>query len=633
MDFIRALPIEILHEVYKYQGYDGTELLKHICGFIRRIEGKPLLTGLVIMDKELYCKNILLKITTMVVDSQFEAKSFVAVERMANLFNEACLMRLDLCYKDLDVGKVVEQSKKALNVTSWLMSVGQSEMMPLPLLFELLLSSMPMQKLIMVKPKHWCWQFFAKGRKQPRQSANSARLQTVDMLVRWLITLRFINCKSVQKIGPEARKTIENLAGIKKKTEEPPASKVSKRSGSSFSSYQASSQSIASYFDQITEEEQAEFDIFDKSIRHRLILIIPGKHKIIALVTDHAANMRLAWELLSVDYPWILFEGCKAHMVTWQPMILANVQVLSTASKTEKIPSLVLKETQATTSGRTRMFQLPEPTRWSTYATLISDVSDNEDCLKSAVWNANITGIPSLSAQAKDLQQLVCNNEAFWTRVSSINALLSPLAKAIKSIEGSMILSNRREFGRTDITYLMDMLEPNLKPNLEPNLRNLTQEEVQAAMNLLSNKVSKNPAFIARENEVNNDQASAVEKQNGNIRRGTAQVCMDALRATPPLTVSHSGRASTRTRCSQLSTRRFNSSKSLPPQLKGIGRRAAIHTKVRNRLHVEMVSKLTFIKHNLLLEHKDLFKKPSSQEKLEEEFEENANQESNCLMI
>uniref|UniRef100_A0A915DT60 Uncharacterized protein n=1 Tax=Ditylenchus dipsaci TaxID=166011 RepID=A0A915DT60_9BILA len=114
MDFIRALPIEILREVYKYQGYDGTELLKHICGLIRRIEGKATTDrGLVTLDKELYYHKITGKITTMVVDSQFEAESFVAVERMANLFNEACLMRLGRCYKDLDVDKVVEQSKNS----------------------------------------------------------------------------------------------------------------------------------------------------------------------------------------------------------------------------------------------------------------------------------------------------------------------------------------------------------------------------------------------------------------------------------------------------------------------------------------------------------------------------------------
>lgn len=40
-----------------------------------------------------------------------------------------------------------------------------------------------------------------------------------------------------------------------------------------------------------------------------------GKHKVVAVVTDHAANMRKAWDLLSIKYPWILFEGCKGHMV------------------------------------------------------------------------------------------------------------------------------------------------------------------------------------------------------------------------------------------------------------------------------------------------------------------------------
>uniref|UniRef100_A0A915DND7 Uncharacterized protein n=1 Tax=Ditylenchus dipsaci TaxID=166011 RepID=A0A915DND7_9BILA len=71
---------------------------------------------------------------------------------------------------------------------------------------------------------------------------------------------------------------------------------------------------------------------------------------------------------------------------------------------------------------------------------------------------------------------------------------LSP-AISIKSQRRSKPNSTFGQFGRTDITYLMDMLEPSDRG------RNLTQEEVQAAMNLLSNKVSKNPAFIARENE------------------------------------------------------------------------------------------------------------------------------------
>jgi len=40
-----------------------------------------------------------------------------------------------------------------------------------------------------------------------------------------------------------------------------------------------------------------------------------GARKVIALVTDNAANMKKAWRLLNEMFPWILFEGCKAHSI------------------------------------------------------------------------------------------------------------------------------------------------------------------------------------------------------------------------------------------------------------------------------------------------------------------------------
>uniref|UniRef100_A0A915EPV0 BED-type domain-containing protein n=1 Tax=Ditylenchus dipsaci TaxID=166011 RepID=A0A915EPV0_9BILA len=220
----------------------------------------------------------------------------------------------------------------------------------------------------MVKPKHWCWQFFAKGKETTKaicKFCSASNRGHAGEMAHHLTN----QCK---KIGPEARKTIENLAGIKKKTEEPPASKVSKRGGSSFSSYQASSQSIASYFDQITEEEQAEFDIW-------------------------------------------------------------------------------------------------------------------------AIWAHGYN------------------------------------------------------------------------------------EEVQAAMNLLSNKVSKNPAFIARENEIMIELAQW-RSRTGIFAEGQRKFAWDALRATPPVDGLTFWTGFYSDRCSQLSTRRFNSSKSLPPQLKGIGRSGLLST-------------------------------------------------------
>uniref|UniRef100_A0A915EAQ0 Uncharacterized protein n=1 Tax=Ditylenchus dipsaci TaxID=166011 RepID=A0A915EAQ0_9BILA len=122
------------------------------------------------------------------------------------------------------------------------------------------------------------------------------------------------------------------------------------------------------------------------------------------------------------------------------------------------------------------------------------------------------------------------------------------------------ILKNRREFGRTDVTYLMDLLEPNNRGQY------LSQLEVQAATDLLANKISKNPAFITRENEI------MIELAKWRGRTG--------------------------------------------------------------KLEVEMASKLTFTKQNLMLEHADLFNKSSRRDASveEEEFgaeelEENANED------
>jgi hypothetical protein len=38
-----------------------------------------------------------------------------------------------------------------------------------------------------------------------------------------------------------------------------------------------------------------------------------GQHKVVALITDNAPNMKAAWKLLSEKFPWMLFEECKMH--------------------------------------------------------------------------------------------------------------------------------------------------------------------------------------------------------------------------------------------------------------------------------------------------------------------------------
>uniref|UniRef100_A0A915CZP7 DUF659 domain-containing protein n=1 Tax=Ditylenchus dipsaci TaxID=166011 RepID=A0A915CZP7_9BILA len=49
-----------------------------------------------------------------------------------------------------------------------------------------------------------------------------------------------------------------------------------------------------------------------------------GQNKVVAVVTDHAANMKKAWEILATKYPWILFKGCKTHMINLAAKDLAE---------------------------------------------------------------------------------------------------------------------------------------------------------------------------------------------------------------------------------------------------------------------------------------------------------------------
>uniref|UniRef100_A0A915CQU1 Uncharacterized protein n=1 Tax=Ditylenchus dipsaci TaxID=166011 RepID=A0A915CQU1_9BILA len=85
--------------------------------------------------------------------------------------------------------------------------------------------------------------------------------------------------------------------------------------------------------------------------------------------------------------------------------------------------------------GSSTLLQLPIKTRWGTYSTLVSSISANEACLKSAVWDA---GLP-VDDMLRDLRQLLCSDNFFWPRLEKTRNILRPLADTITQIEGNEI--------------------------------------------------------------------------------------------------------------------------------------------------------------------------------------------------
>jgi hypothetical protein len=48
-----------------------------------------------------------------------------------------------------------------------------------------------------------------------------------------------------------------------------------------------------------------------------------------ALITDNAPNMKASWKLLGKEYPWMIFEGCKAHGIDLAAKDLCKLEFIS----------------------------------------------------------------------------------------------------------------------------------------------------------------------------------------------------------------------------------------------------------------------------------------------------------------
>uniref|UniRef100_A0A915DZE5 FeS cluster biogenesis domain-containing protein n=1 Tax=Ditylenchus dipsaci TaxID=166011 RepID=A0A915DZE5_9BILA len=72
-------------------------------------------------------------------------------------------------------------------------------------------------------------------------------------------------------------------------------------------------------------------------------------------------------------------------------------------------------------------------TRWGTYAELVSSISANEACLKSAVWDASLP----VDDVLRNLRVLLCSDEFFWPTLNRTKEILKPLADSITRIKGN----------------------------------------------------------------------------------------------------------------------------------------------------------------------------------------------------
>jgi len=168
-----------------------------------------------------------------------------------------------------------------------------------------------------------------------------------------------------------------------------------------------------------------------------------GSHKVFALVTDNAANMKAAWVIVKDTFPHITPIGCAAHGLN---LLLGDIMGLQTMQTLYKKAKKVVKHVKnrqvisATFSAKqkqkkkaTTSLQLPSKTRWGGTVIMYNSLVEGKESLQE------LAIMESLDVDA-DIRKVLLDNDVFWARIINSLKVLEPVASAIEKIESDEAL-------------------------------------------------------------------------------------------------------------------------------------------------------------------------------------------------
>ena len=88
-------------------------------------------------------------------------------------------------------------------------------------------------------------------------------------------------------------------------------------------------------------------------------------------------------------------------------------------------PSKIFLNVQKSLEKSPIRLQPAAPTRWNTYAALTSSLLELKNCLKMAIIQIQV------ETECKEIAKIIADDEEFWPKLESLNAVLTPLANAV----------------------------------------------------------------------------------------------------------------------------------------------------------------------------------------------------------
>lgn len=167
-----------------------------------------------------------------------------------------------------------------------------------------------------------------------------------------------------------------------------------------------------------------------------------GARKVLAVVSDNAANMRAAWAILQSKYEHIYCYSCVAHGLHLLATDVCGVESVSKIIQKAKdivkfvkykhVPQAVFQRVQKDRlkQGTPLNLVMPSPTRWGTKALMLKRLLQVQKSLQYMVMEEEIDAIVTPRMKSD-----ILDGSVFWAQVKNLHNLMQPLADAIKRVE------------------------------------------------------------------------------------------------------------------------------------------------------------------------------------------------------
>ncbi|KAK3916270.1 E3 SUMO-protein ligase ZBED1 [Frankliniella fusca] len=192
-----------------------------------------------------------------------------------------------------------------------------------------------------------------------------------------------------------------------------------------------------------------------------------NEKNVFLLVTDNAAVMKAAWEVIETEFPHITAVGCAAHCLNLlfkdlvaipklSKLILVANSIVKAIKKSYRNLAVFREKQKAKYGNLSISLKLASKTRWAGSAITLNSLMRNKAAIQETVVNDDLTF-------KETVRQWALDNTKFWERVKIALDMLKPLHACVTLIESNKALLS-------DVFYLTKKYSTAVTTNLR-NLR------------------------------------------------------------------------------------------------------------------------------------------------------------------